>query len=74
MEFNSTPIIYIFSMSDLNQVENILCDIDGLIGAAMEAGDCENAKALAEEFGEWFTDYNNDKDIEVMCLEVLSEQ
>jgi hypothetical protein len=61
-------------MSDLNQVENILCDIDGLIGAALEAGDTENARALAEEFGEWFMDYNNEKDIDVMCLEVLSEQ
>ncbi len=60
-------------MSDLNQVENILSDIDGLIGAAMEAGDTENAIALAEEFNEWFTDYGNDKDIEVMCLEVLDE-
>ena len=61
-------------MSDLNQVENILCDIDGLIGAALEAGDSENARALVEEFGEWFLDYESEKDIEVMCLEVLSEQ
>jgi hypothetical protein len=61
-------------MNNLNQVEDILCDIDGLIGAALDAGETENAKALAEEFGEWFMDYNNEKDIDVMCLEVLSEE
>lgn len=71
---STPPLPTFFLMSDLNQVENILCDIDGLIGAALEAGDSENARALVEEFGEWFLDYESEKDIEVMCLEVLSEQ
>ena len=52
----------------MNQIENILCDIDGLIGAAIEAGDTENARALVEEFGEWFMDYDNGRDIEVFCV------
>lgn len=60
-------------MNKLNQVEDILCDIDGLIGAAIEAGDNENARALVEEFGEWFMDYEQNKDIEVTCLEVLED-
>ena len=55
-------------MNKLNQVEDILCDIDGLIGAAIEAGDTENARALVEEFGEWFMDYDNGRDIEVFCV------
>ena len=58
----------------MSQLENILCDIDGLIGAALEAGDNDNARALVEEFGEWFLDYDANEDIEVTCLEVLSEQ
>ena len=58
----------------MSQLENILCDIDGLIGAALEAGDNDNARALVEEFGEWFIDYDANEDIEVTCLEVLSEQ
>ena len=58
----------------MSQLENILCDIDGLIGAALEAGDNENARALVEEFGEWFIEYDANEDIEVTCLEVLSEQ
>tara|TARA_A100001234_G_scaffold106055_1_gene93240 strand:- start:256 stop:429 length:174 start_codon:yes stop_codon:yes gene_type:complete len=52
----------------MNQIESILCDIDGLIGAALDAGDNENARALAEEFGEWFLDYDNGRDIEVFCV------
>tara|TARA_B100000035_G_scaffold252006_1_gene221181 strand:+ start:301 stop:486 length:186 start_codon:yes stop_codon:yes gene_type:complete len=60
-------------MSKLNVVEEILCDIDGLIGAALDAGDNGNARALAEEFGEWFLDYDNGKDIEVTALEVLED-
>jgi hypothetical protein len=60
-------------MDNLNQVEDILCDIDGLIGAALEAGETENARALVEEFGEWFMDYEQNKDIEVTCLEVLND-
>ena len=55
-------------VSTMNQIENILCDIDGLIGAAIEAGDTENARALVEEFGEWFLDYDNGRDIEVFCV------
>ena len=58
----------------MNQLENILCDIDGLIGAALEAGENDNARALVEEFGEWFIEYDANQDIEVTCLEVLSEQ
>ena len=58
----------------MSQLENILCDIDGLIGAALEAGDNDNARALVEEFGEWFIDYDANEDIEVTSLEVLSEQ
>ena len=58
----------------MNQLENILCDIDGLIGAALEAGENDNARALVEEFGEWFVEYDANEDIEVTCLEVLSEQ
>ena len=55
-------------MTKLNQLEEILCDVDGLIGAALEAGDTENARALVEEFGEWFMDYDNGRDIEVFCV------
>ena len=55
-------------MNKLNQVEDILCDIDGLIGAAIEAGDTENARALVEEFGEWFMDYEDGVDIQVFCI------
>ena len=58
----------------MSQLENILCDIDGLIGAALEAGENDNARALVEEFGEWFIEYDANQDIEVTCLEVLSEQ
>ena len=58
----------------MSQLENILCDIDGLIGAALEAGENDNARALVEEFGEWFIEYDANEDIEVTCLEVLSEQ
>lgn len=50
----------------MNQIENILCDIDGLIGAALDAGDKENARALVEEFGEWFLDYESGKKIDVL--------
>lgn len=74
LESNSTPPSFVFSIMKMNQLESILCDIDGLIGAALEAGDNENARALVEEFGEWFLDYDADEDIEVTCLEVLSEQ
>ena len=73
LEFNSTPS-FVFSIMKMSQLENILCDIDGLIGAALEAGDDENARALVEEFGEWFIEYDANEDIEVTCLEVLSEQ
>ena len=66
LEFNSTPNPS--QVSTMNQIENILCDIDGLIGAAIEAGDTENARALVEEFGEWFMDYDNGRDIEVFCV------
>ena len=52
----------------MNQIENILCDIDGLIGAAIEAGDTANARALVEEFGEWFMDYEDGVDIQVFCI------
>ena len=55
-------------MNKLNQLEDILCDIDGLIGAAIEAGDTENARALVEEFGEWFMDYEDGVDIQVFCI------
>ena len=55
-------------MTKLNQLENILCDVDGLIGAALEAGDTENARALVEEFGEWFMDYEDGVDIHMFCV------
>ena len=58
----------------MNQLAHILCDLDGLIGAALEAGENDNARALVEEFGEWFIEYDANEDIEVTCLEVLSEQ
>ena len=73
LESNSTPS-FVFSIMKMSQLENILCDIDGLIGAALEAGDNDNARALVEEFGEWFIEYDANEDIEVTCLEVLSEQ
>ena len=55
-------------MTKLTQLENILCDIDDLIGAALEAGENENARALVEEFGEWFVDYEDGVDIQVFCV------
>lgn len=55
-------------MTKLTQLESILCDIDGLIGAALEAGENENARALVEEFGEWFVDYEDGVDIHVFCV------
>ena len=68
------PPSFVFSIMKMSQLENILCDIDGLIGAALEAGENDNARALVEEFGEWFIEYDANEDIEVTCLEVLSEQ
>ena len=45
LESNST-LSFVFSIMKMSQLENILCDIDGLIGAALEAGDNDNARAL----------------------------
>ena len=60
LESNSTPKFFDKYYHDqMTQLESILCDIDGLIGAALEAGDNENARALVEEFGEWFLDYED---------------
>ena len=71
---NLHPSFEILLMSKMNEVESILSDIDALIGCYIEAEEPENARALIEEFGEWFFDYEAGKDINVMCLEVLSEQ
>jgi hypothetical protein len=64
----------IFSMNKMNEIESILSDVDALIGSFLEAEEPENARALVEEFGEWFLDYEAGNEINVTCLEVLSEQ
>ena len=69
LESNSTHKPFeITIMTKLTELENILCDVDGLIGAALEAGDTENARALVEEFGEWFMDYEDGVDIHMFCV------
>ena len=70
-----TPLSFeIFSMNKMNEIESILSDVDALIGSFLEAEEPENARALVEEFGEWFLDYDAGNEINVTCLEVLSEQ
>jgi hypothetical protein len=54
----------------VSDLENILCHIDALIGAELEAGGIENAIALTEEFKEWFLDYESGKDIELFAMKV----
>ncbi len=54
----------------VSDLENILCHIDALIGAELEAGGIENATALTEEFKEWFLDYESGKEIEVFAMKV----
>tara|TARA_Y100000385_G_C12791224_1_gene507748 strand:- start:478 stop:660 length:183 start_codon:yes stop_codon:yes gene_type:complete len=59
--------MYSMPVSDL---EDILCHVDSLIGAELEAGGDDNAKALVEEFKEWFMDYESGREIEVLALKV----
>ena len=54
----------------VSDLESILSDIDGLIGAALDAGDHENANALAQEFSEWFLDYEAGNEIEIFAMKV----
>lgn len=54
----------------VSDLENILCHIDALIGAELEAGGIENATALTEEFKEWFLDYESGNEIEVFAMKV----
>ena len=56
-------------MNKMDQIEDILSDVDALIGSFLEAEEPENARALVEQFGEWFLDYGAGKEINVTCLE-----
>lgn len=58
--------------SQLEQIESILEDVDALIGSFLDVGEDENAKALCEEFKEWFLDYDMSREIEVVTVKTLN--
>jgi len=54
--------------SELDQIESILEDVDALIGSFLDVGENENARALCEEFKEWFFDYDMGKEVKIFTL------
>ena len=56
--------------SKLDEVESILEDVDALIGSFLDAGEDENARALCEEFKEWFLDYDMGRQVKVLTVKV----
>lgn len=52
-------------------VESILEDVDAVIGSFIEAGEDANARALCEEFKEWFLDYDQGKEVQIMTLKMI---
>ena len=57
--------------SEIDQIESILEDVDALIGSFLDAGEEENAQALCEEFKEWFLDYDNGKEMNILTLKMV---
>ena len=57
--------------SEIDQIESILEDVDALIGSFLDAGEIENAQALCEEFKEWFLDYDNGKEMNILTLKMV---
>ena len=57
--------------SNLDQIESILEDVDALIGSFLDAGEEENARALCEEFQEWFMDYDMGREITVTTIKIV---
>lgn len=55
----------------MSAVESILEDVDALIGAFLDAGEEENAKALAEEFKEWFLEYDFGHEVNITTMKIL---
>ncbi len=55
----------------MSAVESILEDVDALIGAFLDAGEEENARALCEEFKEWFLEYDFGDGVNITTLKVL---
>ena len=63
---------YFFKMnSQLEQIESILEDVDALIGSFLDVGEDENARALVEEFKEWFLDYDMGREVKVLTIKTL---
>jgi hypothetical protein len=57
--------------SELEQIESILEDVDALIGSFLDAGEDENARALCEEFKEWFLEYDMGRGVNVLTIKTL---
>jgi hypothetical protein len=57
--------------SELDQIESILEDVDALIGSFLDAGEDENARALCEEFKEWFLEYDMGRGVNVLTIKTL---
>jgi hypothetical protein len=57
--------------SELEQVESILEDVDALIGSFLDVDEDENARALVEEFKEWFLDYDMGREVKVLTIKTL---
>lgn len=55
----------------MSAVESILEDVDALIGSFLDVGEHENAQALAEEFKEWFIEYDFGKQVNITTMKVL---
>ena len=69
---NLHNVLRIFTMtSEIDQIESILEDVDALIGSFLDAGEIENAQALCEEFKEWFLDYDNGKEMNILTLKMV---
>lgn len=55
----------------MSAVESILEDVDALIGSFLDAGEEENARALCEEFKEWFLEYDFGDGVNITTLKML---
>jgi hypothetical protein len=59
------------SAEAMSAVESILEDVDALIGSFLDVGEYENAAALAEEFKEWFLEYDFGNEVNVTTMKIL---
>lgn len=57
----------------IDQIESILEDVDAVINSFLEVGEDDNARALAEEFKEWFNDYDSGNEFKVFCFQVVEQ-